>query len=409
MKIVNSVGFALCSSVMAEAFVVRPVLARRCVTSKVFAATAAATDPLSYSLASQNLSQSWIQLVQEGKVSATVNLNDETVRYGVTWKDNRCREFVEGTSPRIRELQSALEATGPQQIITTDDGYVAQLPLLRTLRPPPSPGFSGATTSVPPPYDASTDSFVTGPLRLQLRPIVATLSLPQLETPWQVYHNVSPADVRGHFLLIPSLDETTKNCRAQVLTPADCRDLVHLAASNTPVGSLFIGFNSVGAAASQNHIHAHAWPAWDYAASNATSIFDYFDLDNGVEVTWLEYPVFCVEMSSSNGDALGDAVAAVLNCIGDAPYNVGFLNRQDEDGEVFTDVYIFARSQERSQTIPELKLGISEMMGVFHAQSPQELELLGTDDAMSQALSNVTYYDENALWKKIQETLLGGT
>ena len=149
--------------------------------------------------------------------------------------------------------------------------------------------------------------------------------------------------------------------------------------------------------------------------SNATGIFDYFDLvDNGgvVEVTWLEYPVFCVELSSSDGDALGTAVADVLRCIGNAPYNVGFLNRQEEEesGEtiIFTDVYVFARSKERSELVPELKLGISEMMGVFHAQSQSEYDLLRTNETMANALRDVTYHDENALWNKIQETLTGG-
>ena len=142
--------------------------------------------------------------------------------------------------------------------------------------------------------------------------------------------------------------------------------------------------------------------------ANTTSIFDYFDLENGVEVTWLEYPVFCVEMSGTDPVALGTAVADVLSCIGDAPYNVGFMNRQEEEtGEIYTDVYVFARSKERSPSVPELKLGISEMMGVFHAQSLPEFELLGTGDTMSKALSDVTYADENALWIRIQEKLAG--
>ncbi len=404
MKLLTSIYLVGSTIAMAEAFVIRSVSSRRNMAS-----IGATTGGFSYSIASECLSDSWINLVQTGKVSATINVDGETARYGVTWKEDRCCEFVEGTSPQIQELQALIKSSGAQQILTTEDGYVVQLPLLRTLRPPPSPGFSGATSSTPPPYDASTDSFVTGPLALQLRPVVATLSLPQLNTPWQVFHNVSPADVRGHFLLVPTLDEPDTNWRAQALTPADCHDLVHLASSIAPVGSLFLGFNSVGAAASQNHIHAHAWPAWDYAVSNAKSIFDYFDLENGVEVTWLEYPVFCIEMSSSNGDALGSSVADVLRCLGDAPYNVGIVNRQDEDDEtvIYTDVYIFARSKERSQSIPELKLGISEMMGGFHAQSQQEFELLSTNEVMSKALSDVTYNDETALWKKVQETLAG--
>jgi hypothetical protein len=40
----------------------------------------------------------------------------------------------------------------------------------------------------------------------------------------------------------------------------------------------------------------------------------------------------------------------------------------------FVDVYLFVRSRERSDQVPEHKLGVSEMMGVFHAQSEEQLE-----------------------------------
>mmetsp|Transcript_57936 Transcript_57936/g.65707 ORF Transcript_57936/g.65707 Transcript_57936/m.65707 type:complete len:378 (-) Transcript_57936:5-1138(-) len=123
--------------------------------------------------------------------------------------------------------------------------FVAQLQLIRTLRPLPSQELievqadsqDTTTCSTPPVYDPATDSFVTGALRLQLRPLVCQLGIgvdgesdgvhgdddsngqpphhvslttsttTTTTTPWDVYHNVSPIDRRGHFLLLPTIHE----------------------------------------------------------------------------------------------------------------------------------------------------------------------------------------------------------
>jgi hypothetical protein len=451
-----------------------------------------------YQIASVDLSTKWVDLVAEGKVATTVNLStddessgDVAVRYGVRLatttkgsEKNRCEEFVEeagmmtedgATSSSckiLREINATLTALQQQEGGSTsavkfirDGDFAAQLQLVRTLRPAPSPGFaaSSSTTSTctPPPYDASTDSFVTGPLRLELRPLVATLTLPSLATPWDVFHNVSPADTRGHFLLLPTLSEKDKNWRGQSFTPEDCNDLVHLANSIHPVGSLLLGYNSVGAGASQNHIHCHAWPSppipliasdstdddddngegvndgWDsYAVSKVTSIYDFYDIDDGkVEISYLKYPVFCVQLSASEEhlELLGKALAAALEMIGEAPYNIGFMNRRqmddhdhDEEEEeqvvvessIAVDAFLFVRSKERSSVLPLLKLGISEMMGVFHAQSEAELKELTTTPPssslesseespimMARALEDVSFDAEEELWDKIKTRL----
>ena len=442
----------------------------------------------SYQIASQDLSKEWIKLVQEGKVVATVNLEMEDgqqtlkvpVQYGVKLSASgmRCEEFVQQVGldqdepspyPRIEEIRLALyqmqkqqgeeEQAVPAVKFAMDGDFCAQLQLIRTLRPPPSPGFAGATSSIPPNYDTTTDSFVTGPLRLELRPRVALLQLSQnvLSTPWDAYHNVSPADTRGHFLLLPTLTmDHTKNWRSQVLTTSDCHDLVHLTASIHPIGSLFVAFNSVGAAASQNHIHCHAWPlppvpfltdatsrdddddddddaqqvnGWDcYAVSKVDTIYDFCDVIGNkdamevVEVSYLEYPVFCVRLSSRNYSLLGQVLATTIQSLGTAPYNIGFVNRPEQKEEVeqvvVVDVYVFVRSKERSTVIPSLKLGISEMMGVFHAQSDAEMEQLvaqtaadtsGADNdepIMAQALNDISYESEEVLWETIKTKLM---
>ena len=331
--------------------------------------------------------------------------------------------------------------------------FVAQLQLVRTLRPPPSEGFAGASSNIPPTYNSKIDSFVTGPLRLELRPRVAKIPTMidgdddddddnnnggsrNLSTPWDVYHNVSPADTRGHFLLLPTLEDEDNNWRGQVFTAQDAHDLVWIAQSIEPAGSLVIGYNSVGAGASQNHIHCHAWPCppvpllpenqnqqnqqqqrdddngdddaekdkgWNvYPVSKVKEIYDFYDIDEGaVEISYLEYPVFCLLLSASTAhlDLLAKALTTCLDNIGDSPYNIAFLNRKQkaefetediffddknndnnnkeiEDHETtdFVDVYLFVRSKERSDHVPEHKLGVSEMMGVFHAQSEEQLE-----------------------------------
>ncbi|KAG7356551.1 hypothetical protein IV203_001237 [Nitzschia inconspicua] len=457
-----------------------------------------------YQIHDLKLSDLWIDLVRHDKVAATVQLpneNDEavttTVKYGVRMVSSEmgptCQEFVmqdgcvsdeTNQHPSIRSINETLSKLQGRQQDYDDSpstsgvafreagGFVAQLQLVRTLRPPPSPGFSGTITSVPPPYNESTDSFVTGPLRLQLRPLVGRLTLDEenpwdendrpLHTPWDVYHNVSPADVRGHFLLLPTISKTS-NWRGQVFTEEDCHDMVHLTNAIMPPGSLLIGYNSVGAGASQNHIHCHVWPCppvpllkhddtagWNaYPVSKVTSIYDFFDVFAGdtdqVEVSYLKYPVFCVLLSASSQslNLLGKVLTTVMECLDAAPHNLAFLNRFSEDNderdliqkELWVDVYVFARSKERSDVLPTLKLGVSEMMGVFHAQSNEELQCLSTlipreqfeDDGhhslehdhdhdhdevieetmsiMEHALADVSIDDEAALWQSIKSKL----
>ena len=227
-----------------------------------------------YQLASLDLSQKWLDLVRNGQVEATVeipaNKNDSPedmlrVRYGVTLSTNdetKCQEFVvqvgaEEFDEKIRMINETLTRIQSDPSTTsvqyeTDGNFVAQLQLVRTLRPPPSPGFAGSTSSEPPPYDEKTDSFVTGPLRLELRPMVGTVKVAGMTTEYDIFHNVSPADSRGHFLLLPTLSMPTLNWRSQKFLPVDFNDMVHLTSSIRPHGSLFLGFNSVGAGASQN-------------------------------------------------------------------------------------------------------------------------------------------------------------
>ncbi|CAJ1897187.1 unnamed protein product [Cylindrotheca closterium] len=452
-----------------------------------------------YQLASLDLSQKWLELVRNGQVEATVevpasysdggdkNSPEEMlrVRYGVAVSKedaNKCQEFVEQVETeepheKIRVINETLAQlqSDPSKISVQyemDGDFVAQLQLVRTLRPAPSPGFAGSTSSEPPPYDEKTDSFVTGPLRLELRPVVGTVKVPGMVTRYDIYHNVSPADARGHFLLLPTLSLPELNWRGQKFLPTDFTNMLYLASSVRPHGSLFLGFNSVGAGASQNHIHCHAWPSpplpflneqeddsspvegWNcYAVSKVKSIIDFYDLDGGnIEVTYLKYPLFCVQFSASKEhlDTLSKVLDFASAAFGEAPFNIGFLNRpaMDDDGNTmdseddsFVDVYMFVRSKERSSVLPSLKLGVSEAMGLFHAQSDEELGVLKAttplggarkvedagaehehdhhhdhhhdhDDGpkkgpMAQALEDISYVDRDELWSAMKTILIG--
>jgi hypothetical protein len=465
-----------------------------------------------YRIDDLDLSNLWLDLVRQDKVSASVPLLPDngpmefptsSVKYGVRMVESAsdggtiCQEYVmeEGLlpgdvsqHPTIRLINETLAQLQRQPeegeegsssssggvTFLQAGGFIAQLQLVRTLRPLPSPGFSGAMTSVPPPYDPTTDSFVTGPLRLELRPLVGCLYLKNniflspLHTPWDIFHNVSPADARGHFLLLPTLSETT-NWRGQDFTAKDCYDMIHIAHAIDPPGSLFLGYNSVGAGASQNHIHCHAWPCppvpllndvdddrngWNaYPVSKVTSIYDFCDVmndldndskgDDRVEVSYLKYPVFCVLLSASTChlELLGKCLETVMACIDTAPHNIAFLNRPLNNCDTiaeyccYVDIYVFARSKERSNILPTLKLGISEMMGVFHAQSDDELHTLATlvpredeteenggdrthdhdhehDNSadvvisgMERALADVSVSNEADLWERIKDEL----
>ena len=475
-------GYAILALIIETLLCASNVSARKLAFSRMVAAFTSQSQVVGqpeYKIASVDLSRRWIDLVKDNQVQADVSLpihdSDVMVRYGVrlaflddSTSISRCEEFVqeievEGEScesiSKINQTLASLQkdTTSSSFLAKTvkykmDGDFVAQLQLVRTLRPPPSPGFSETTTSIPPEYNPDTDSFVTGPLKLELRPLVATVNLPSLKTEWDIFHNVSPADTRGHFLLLPTLSKSKANWRGQSFTSNDCHDLIHLTDAIRPFGSLLLGFNSVGAGASQNHIHCHCWPSpplpflaetetkeeddkslagWNcYAASNVESIYDFYDImDDKVQCSFLKYPVFCVQLSASseNLNLLAKALSVSLEAIGDAPYNIGFMNRpqeeddEDEDGDSnrkdmsFVDVFLFCRSKERSDLLPPLKLGISEMMGLFHAQSDSELQALTTrgqevDESkqgpMMKALNDVSVELEDILWTKIKDNLV---
>ena len=104
-------------------------------------------------------------------------------------------------------------------------------------------------------------SLCTGANTLLQREPLATLTPMGNNRPWQFHWNIAPQDPRGHFLLVPDVQEPS-NRRSQALSEADIEDLIDLMHHSIPSsrGELgFIGYNSIGAGASQNHIHCHSY------------------------------------------------------------------------------------------------------------------------------------------------------
>eukprot|EP00593_Proboscia_inermis_P001465 CAMPEP_0171300262 /NCGR_PEP_ID=MMETSP0816-20121228/9047_1 /TAXON_ID=420281 /ORGANISM="Proboscia inermis, Strain CCAP1064/1" /LENGTH=258 /DNA_ID=CAMNT_0011776615 /DNA_START=54 /DNA_END=830 /DNA_ORIENTATION=- len=77
------------------------------------------------------------------------------------------------------------------------------------------------------------------------------------------------------------------------------------------------------------------------------------------------------------GDTFGKLVNIITSNDIQAPHNVVLLNRPSYRNDNIVDIYVFLRSKERSlNVIPTLKLGFSELMGVFLCQSMEEINAL---------------------------------
>jgi hypothetical protein len=262
---------------------------------------------------------------------------------------------------------------------------------------------------------------------------------------WDVFHNISPVDARGHLLLLPDISNK-KQWRDQSLTSDDCHDLTYLASTIKPAGSMALSFNSVNAGASQNHIHAHAWlnppppllyrndatAEYDsvYAVTKASSVSS-LNLAHGVTVSLLKYPCTCVKLSAVCHDSIqeGRIIHPSLKEMGDAlykiirvsqkmqtPHNVVWMNsahNPNDKQSTTIEVYIFFRETDSVEMDGEtFRLGSSEMMGVFHATSKEQLLSVKKYKGLScygaaNILGNVSYEPREHVWAEVSN-ILGG-
>mmetsp|Transcript_20410 Transcript_20410/g.30940 ORF Transcript_20410/g.30940 Transcript_20410/m.30940 type:complete len:133 (-) Transcript_20410:46-444(-) len=125
-----------------------------------------------------------------------------------------------------------------------------------------------------------------------------------------------------------------------------------------------------------------------------------------VRVSLLDYPVCCIKLSSSATNELGKNLGVIVELVQNkfnAPHNVGLLNTPD--GTI--DVFVFVRSRERSPMIvPGSRSGASEMMGVFHTSSDDQLnELTSREGIMETALQDVSFENRSDIWEAVQSSL----
>lgn len=455
-------------------------------------------EEISYGIGGVDLSKRWMELVGGDHVTAVTELTEDDddnggihVRYGVRLQEKanqdineqqmqqqRLMEFAEilpdqstEAYPNLHEHVTSINATLKEMqqksngmaIDSVYDGpYAIQLQLVRTLRPKRSKDMSSKKSESqdakpscqPPAYDASKDSFLVGPLRLfghgefhgegKPRERAAQIVVPKGDadsgTPYDIFHNISPVDPRGHFLLLPDISDE-KQWRDQSLIAKDCYDLTYLASTIQPRGSVVLSFNSVSAGASQNHIHSHAWlnpppplqyrndPTAEYdsvyAVTKATSIAS-LNLKDGVAASLLKYPCTCVKLSvTTAGDehkvhpSLKEMGSALFNVVQVAqkmqvPHNVVWMNSAAQNDETRIDVYVFFRANESVELDNgTFRLGSSELLGVFHATSKEQMFSVKKYKGLScygvsNVLSDVSYEPREHVWAEISNALGGG-
>ena len=305
----------------------------------------------------------WLDLIKNEKITSVATLGTQRVRYGLRLSeaDRAIEEFcVDEANGASLGLSASHAVMEPYQITLRAN---------RALRPPAAPKLGEL-----PPHDEASCSMCTGPLRLEIRPMVAQTLVPQSGRCWDVHFNISPMEPDGHFLLVPEITRA-ENRRQQRLTRADCDDLVLL--GRACEARLCVNFNAALAGASQNHIHAHAWAIpTPYAVCNAP-VLTSIALPGGVEADELHWPASVVRLRGADASAVGAAVDCLCNL--EAVHNVAVIG---------DDVYVFVRapSGEVSPRIPDLKLGTIQLLGHIVVDSAAQFEAAMAPGAIDAAL-----------------------
>ena len=302
----------------------------------------------------------WLRLVRAGAISSTASLEGRTFRYGLRLDDDgSIVEFCEdgdGTKPSLAARAS------------TVGGYPILLRANRALRPPAAPKLGDLV-----PHDEATCSMCSGPLRLELRPMVAQ-AVAATGRCWDVHFNISPMEPRGHFLLVPEIARAA-NRRQQKLTAEDCVDLV--AIGRACASQLCVNFNAPRAGASQNHLHAHAWAMPEPYPLLAAAARAALPLVGEVEAAILEWPASCVRLRGGTIEAAGAVVEEL--CAQCPVHNVCVIGG---------DTFVFVRSPEGeiSDWVPGLKLGSIQLLGAMVVDSAAQFQAAERPGAVEAAL-----------------------
>lgn len=310
--------------------------------------------------------EAWLRLVQDGKISSTATLAEKRVRYGlrlhhqdkaVAAIEEFCIDEESGASLELSDSQATI---GPYEITLRAN---------RALRPPAAPKLGDL-----PPHDQELCSMCTGPLRLEIRPMVAQAVVAQTGRCWDVHFNISPMEPQGHFLLVPEITRA-ENRRQQRLTRADCEDLVLL--GRACAAELCVNFNAARAGASQNHIHAHAWAMPKPYPVCGASVLESATLPSGVLADALDWPASVVRLRGSDAADVGAALEAL--CSLEIVHNVAVI------GE---DTFVFVRDPqgEVSHAVPGLKLGTIQLLGHMVVDSAEQFAAAAVPGAIEAAL-----------------------
>jgi hypothetical protein len=181
---------------------------------------------------------------------------------------------------------------------------------------------------------------------------------------WDIFHNASPFEKRGHFLIIPDY-RMPENQREQRVLLNDLQDMLELDRNSS---NMLIFYNSPQAGASQNHIHfqgVYRNPEIPYAVEMAEPISRY--IKDGVEIKDLDYyGARAIVFEGADKARLADVAFRLIERLQKAnnPFNLDIL-----DGKI----YLFPRNINFvvTEEFPGGALAAYELTGKFITATKQ--------------------------------------
>lgn len=216
-----------------------------------------------------NLRERWISLIQANKVQTRCLIGNHVIIYGLKFHTKKgIQQFAiyEETGkpfhlPGEESYASELNDWELQERVTILVRKIKNYRYLYTKLDPSIVSIQKKTIQylVPKPHDPLICSLCSGEFSLSKREPLVTVAAPTSKRVWDFHWNIAPSDCEGHYLVVPTVSIET-NRRGQFIVPGDLDDILdflfHSSSSDpngTHSGNFF--YNSIGAGASQNHIH----------------------------------------------------------------------------------------------------------------------------------------------------------
>jgi hypothetical protein len=208
----------------------------------------------------------WTTLVRENKVQTLCNVGEDLVRYGLKLVDGLIVPFAihDDTGERYLLPGESLqeETTGLDRVL--QPGVPIHHRLLRNYRHI----YNSSDPSVvkiqlkevhlllPKPHCKESCSLCNSKFALKYREPIAVYKS-SFDREWEFHWNIAPVDRNGHFVVVPN-PNLEENQREQMILHQDLEDIFEMVFRSTHVEAGNEGcflYNSIGAGASQNHIH----------------------------------------------------------------------------------------------------------------------------------------------------------